>query len=146
MRGLLKETRQGKVSKIRIKRAFALDAVEKSVVQNKSFLYTIVLYSVTLAMFVNLNSLHSPLIGFIAFFVYFMINAVFLGNAFFKKENAFFRLMMGILLLIMILGFVGWLVMIIYNLDVTMFTLVLAISTTFSSLLNRRMKRNSAAH
>ena len=131
---------------IRIKRAFAFDEVEKSVVQNKSFLYTIVLYSVTLAMFVNLNSLRSPLIGFAAFFVYFMINAIFLGNAFFEKENAIFRLVFGILLLIMILGFVGWLVMVIYNLDVIMFTLVLAISTTFSSLLNRRMKRKSAAN
>jgi hypothetical protein len=134
------------VSTIRIKRAFALDAVEKSVVQNKSFLYTIVSYSVTLAMFVNLNSLRSPFIGFIAFFIFFMINAVFLGNAFFEKETVFFRLVFGILLLIMILGFVGWLIMIIYNLDVIMLTLVLAISTTFSSLLNRRMKRKSAAH
>jgi hypothetical protein len=52
--------------------------------------------------------------------------------------------MFGILLLIMLLGFVGWLAIIIYNLDVIRLTLVLFIVTTFSSMLNRIVKTNNA--
>jgi len=127
-----------------MKRILTFDMIEKSVVQDKNFLGTIVSYSVIFAIFLNLNSFQSPLIGLMAFVIYFVINAVFLGNAFFEKENTFFRLMFGVLLLIMLLGFVGWLVMIIYNLDVSRFTLVLVISTTLSSWLNRRMKHRNA--
>jgi uncharacterized membrane protein YfcA len=94
----------------------------------------------TLAFFMNLNSFQSPLIGFTASIIYFVINAVFLGNAFFEKENIFLRLMFGILLLTMLLGFIGWLTLIIHNLDVTRFTLVLLVVATFSSLLNKRMR------
>ena len=127
-----------------MKRALRFDIVEKSVVHDKNFLYTIASYSVILAVFMNLNSFQSPLIGLIASLIYFLINAVFLGNAFFEKENAFFRLMFGILLLSMLLGFVGWLTLIIYNLDVTRCTLVLWVVATLSSLLNKRMKHKNA--
>jgi len=129
-----------------MKLTLAFDTVEKSVVQDENFLYTIGSYSVILAFLVNLNSLQSPLISLIAFVIYSVINTVFLGNAFFEKEEAFFRLMFGFLSLIMLLGFVGWLIMIIYNLDFIMFTLVLIITATLSSLLNRRMKRKNATY
>jgi hypothetical protein len=117
--------------------------VESSIVQNQSFLYTIVSYSVVFAVFLNLHSLQSSLLGLIPTVIYFLINALFLGNAFFEKEDAFFRLMFGILLLVMLLGFVGWLTLIIYNLDATRVTLVLVIVATLSSLLNRRMKQRN---
>jgi len=120
------------------------DIVEKSIIENKNFIYTIASYSAILAIFINLNSLELPLIGFVASVIYSMINAVFLGNAFFEKENAFFRLVFGVLLLIMLLGFVGWVIMIIYNLDVFEFTLVLLVTATLSSLLNRRMRHRNA--
>jgi len=76
--------------------------------------------------------------------LFFWINGIFLAHAFFEKEDTFFRLMFGVLLLIMLLGFVGWLIMIIYNLDVPSFTLVLLIVATLSSSLNRRMKYKNA--
>jgi ABC-type multidrug transport system permease subunit len=75
-----------------------------------------------------------------------MINAIFLEHAFFKREDAFFRLMFGILLLIMLLGFIGWLAVIIYNLDVIRLTLVLFIATILSSLSNRRVKNKDATY
>ena len=121
------------------------DIVEKSIVQDKNFIYTIASYSVVLAIFVNLNSLTSPMIGLTASIVYSIINTVFLGNAFFKKENTFFRLVFGVLLLMMLLSFVGWIILLIYNLDVIEFTLVLLVTTTLSSLLNRRMRYRDAA-
>ena len=129
---------------IKMKWALRSAVIERSIVQDKNFLYTITSYSIILAIFMNLSSFQSPLIGWMAFVTYFVINAVFLGNAFFEKENAFFRLMFGVLLLVLLLGFVGWLVLIIYNLDVTRVTLVLVIVATSSSLLNRRMKHRNA--
>jgi len=116
--------------------------IENVVVQDKNLLFTIVSYSVATVMILNLNILESPLVGLIASAVYFAINAIFLGNAFFEKENTFFRSMLGILLLTMLLGFVGWLTLIIYNLDDTRVAIVLLVVATFSSLLNRETHRN----
>jgi hypothetical protein len=122
----------------------AFEIIEKSVALDKNFICTAISYFTILAVFINLSTLKSPLIGLVTFVIYFVMNATFLGNVFFAKENAFFRLVFGILLLIMLLGFTGWLVMIIYNLDVLEFTLVLVITTTISSLFNRRMKHKNA--
>lgn len=129
---------------IKTKSALTFNIAEKSIVRDRSFVYTITSYSVIVAIFVNLSSLRSPFVGFMAFAIYFVINAVFLGNALFEKEKAFFRLLFGVLVLIMLLGSVGWLIMIIYNLDIAMFTLVLIITTTLSSFFNRRVKHENA--
>ena len=127
-----------------MKWALRFDIIEASIVQDKNFLYSIVSYATILVIFMNLNSFQSPLIGLMLSVIYFVINAVFLGNVFFEKENAFFKLMFGMLLLIMLLGFVGWLTLIIYNLDVTRVTLVLLVVATLSSLFNRRMTHRHA--
>ncbi len=124
----------------RIKMALRFDFIERSIVQDKNFLYTIVAYSMALAIFLNLTSFQSLLIGLGFSVIYFVINAVFLGNAFFEKEDAFFRLMFGILLVTVLLGFVGWLTLIIYNLDVIRVTLVLLVVSTLSSLFNRGVR------
>ncbi len=129
---------------MRVKRSFQLHELEKSITLNPKFIYTLTSYVLILAIYVNLNTFKSPPVGIVAFFFYFLINAVFLGNSFFEKEEVFFRLMFGVLLLIMLLGFVGWIVMIIHNLDVARFTLVLFVAATFSSWLNRRMKNQHA--
>jgi len=128
-----------------MKWALKFDAFESSVVQNKNFVYTAVSYSVILAIFTNLAGFQSPLIGLVASVIYFAINAIFLGNAFFEKENALFRFLFGFLLLVLFLGFVGWLVMIIYSLEVSLFTLVLFVTSTLCSLLNRRVKHENAS-
>ena len=99
-----------------------------------------VTYVVVLMIFINLSVFQSPILSLPASAIYFLINGFFLGHAFFEKETTFFRLMLGLLLLVMLLGFVGWLAVVIYNLDVLRFTLVLLIVTTFSSLLNKRVK------
>ena len=127
-----------------MKRASRFNNIERTIVQDKRFISTIVSYCGILAIFMNLNSLQSPSIGLMAFIVYFVINAAFLGNAFFKKEKPFFRLTFGTLLLVMLLGFVGWLTLILHNLDVTRVTLGLLAVATLSSLLNRRMKPRNA--
>lgn len=102
-------------------------------------------YVVILIIFINLSVFQSPILSLPASAIYFLINGIFLGHAFFKKEDTFFRLMFGILLLIMLLGFVGWLAVIIYNLDVIWFTLVLFIVATLSSMINKRVKIKNVA-
>jgi len=109
-------------------------------VRNPKLVFTLTSYVLILIIYVNMNALQSSVLGLATSFFYFLINGIFLGHAFFEKEIVFFRLMFGALLLVMLLGFVGWLAVIIYNLDVTRFTLVLFIVATLSSLLNRRVK------
>jgi hypothetical protein len=87
----------------------------------------------------------SPIIGALAFTMYFGINAIFLGHSFFGGEEAVFRATFGVLLLIMLLGFVGWIIMIIYSLDAVMFTIVLLITTAVASASNRRMKNKNVS-
>lgn len=118
--------------------------LENIIVKDPKLLFTLTCYLLNLITYINLNTVKSPVIGVVTSTPYFLINIVFLSHAFFQKEETFFRLMFGILMLIMFLGFVGWLTMTIYNLDVTMFALVLLIVATISSLLNRRMKRKNA--
>ena len=113
--------------------------LENFIVHDPKLLFTLTSYVLVLAIYTNLN-VKSPTIGIVASILYFLINGIFLAHAFFEKEDVFFRLMFGVLLLIMLLGFVGWLIMLIYNLDAPRFTLVLIIVATLSSLLNRRMK------
>ena len=118
--------------------------IERSIAQDRNLFSTVVSYSVTFAIFMNLNSFQSPIIGLTMSAIYFVINAIFLGDAFFKEENAFSKTLHGMLLLIMLLGFIGWLSLIIYNLDAIRVTLVLLIVTTLSSFINRRMRHGVA--
>lgn len=126
-----------------MKSASRFGIIERSVVKDKRFLYTIISYFAVLVIFINLSSLQSPFIGPIMSIIYSVVNALFLGNALFKKEEAFFRFMLGMLSLILLLGFVGWLTLIIYNLDIARVTSVLLVVATLSSLLNTRMKNSN---
>jgi hypothetical protein len=122
-----------------------LSRIEALIAQDRMFLFTLSSYVLVLSIYVNLNVFQSAVLGSVISVLYFIVNGVFLGHAFFEKEAAFFRLMFGILLLVMLLGFGGWLAIMIYNLDVPWFILVLFGSATLSSLLNRRVKSKSAA-
>jgi len=119
------------------------DKIEQRITRDENMLFTLVSYIVVLTIFINLSEFQSSILGLPASAIYFLINGIFLGHVFFEKEATFFRLMYGLLLLIMLLGFVGWLAVIIYNLDVVRFTLVLFIVTTLSSLLNRKVKNKN---
>jgi len=113
------------------------------VAQDQKLVFTLISYILIVIIYVNLNTLQSSVLGLVTSILYFLINGIFLGRAFFEKDAAFFRLMFGVLLLIMLLGFVGWLSVIIYNLDVVRFTVVLFVVATLSSLLNRRVKNKN---
>jgi len=115
-----------------------ISRLETFIILDKKLIFTLASYFLVLAMYINLQVLRSFVLGFMASIFYFLINGMFLGHAFFEQEAAFFRLTFGILLLIMLLEFIGWLSVIIYNLDVVRFTLVLFVVATLSSFLNRK--------
>jgi len=123
-----------------LKARFGFDRIEQRITRDEKLLFTMISYVVILIIFINLSEFQSPILGLVASAIYFLINGIFLGHTFFEKETAFFRLMFGFLILVMLLGFVGWLAVVIYNLDVTWFTLVLLVVATLSSLLNKRVK------
>ena len=103
---------------------------------------TAILYITVLIIALNLAITKSLVIGIIASVLYFLINGAFVGRAFFNKESPYLRLMLGILLITTVLGFVSWLAMIIYNLDVIPSVTTLIIAATFSTLLMFKKREN----
>lgn len=116
-------------------------ALEKAIVKNSKFRFTLASYLIVLVFYINLNIMQSFVIGLLSFFVYFLINGAFLAHVFFENEAPLFRAVLGVLMLIILLGFVGWFVMIIYNLGTELFSITLLVAATVSSLLNLRIKR-----
>ena len=123
-----------------MEKEFRYKKLEELIVRDHNFIFTVFSFFLILIIYLNVSFTSSLIIGTAASLAFFMINGMFLGHTFFEKEAPLFRLMLGILLLIMLLGFVGWLAVIIYNLDIIRLTLVLFIVTTLSSLINRKVK------
>lgn len=118
--------------------------LQRLIIQDQKFLFTIVSYIAILIIFVNLSLTNSPVLGILASAIYFLINATYLGRTLFEKENAFISFMLGTLLLIVILGLVAWAVMISYNLDNIRSMIVLLTTASLASLLNRKVKPKNA--
>lgn len=118
---------------------------EELIAHNERFVFTILSYFAILVIYINLSIIRSPVVGFIASAIFFFVNGIFLGHAFFQSETFFIRLLLGILLLVAFLGLVSWVVMIVYTLDILRSTLALCIVTTLCTFLNwveiRRAKR-----
>lgn len=110
------------------------------IARNGKFLLTILSFTMILMIFINLSAVHSLLLGVIASVTYFLTNGSLLGRVFFEKEPLHLKLMFGNLLFLVLLGFVSWLVMIAYNLDVVRSVIALCIATTLSSLMGLKVK------
>jgi hypothetical protein len=122
----------------------SLHKLETLITRDPTLLFTVISYATVLATYVNSIMIKSPLLGSVATILFFSINSVFLGCAIFKKDDAFFRLVFGILLLVMLLGSLNWIALITYNLDVPKSTLALLVTATISSVLNRKAKGKNA--
>lgn len=115
------------------------------ITRDQNFVFTIVSYIAILLIFINMSLTPSPAIGIFASAIYLLINATYLGHAFFEKENTFVGFMLGILLLMVILGLVAWAVMILYNLNNIGSVIVLFITSSFTSFLNRKVKSKNVS-
>ena len=111
--------------------------MEESIINDKNLLATLVSYAAVFLIFTNLTIVRSPILGIPLTLTYFLVNVVFVGQAFFQKEKPFLRLMLGTMLLIAFLGLVSWAIMIIYNLDAIRSTIVLFIVATVSSIMHK---------
>jgi len=109
--------------------------LEKLVLSKKRSALAIFSYVLVFIIFLNLTYIHSVLVGTLAFVTYFLMNGIFWGHALFDRENIFFRLTLGFLLLIVLLGLVGWLALIAYNLDILRTVLALSVVATLPLLL-----------
>lgn len=119
--------------------------MEERIARDEKLLFTTVSFAMISLIFLNLNFSFTPALGTTASIMYFVINGIFLGHAFFEKEDRFLRFLLGNLLLIILLGLIAWATLIIfYSLDTIRSALVLGIVTTSSSLLNKRMKQKNA--
>jgi hypothetical protein len=115
----------------------SLSKLENFLVADKLLLSTIICYLTIAAMFANMTTAKSQVIGAVAAAVYFLVNSVFLGRAFFADENSLLRLTLGALLLVMFIGLVGWIVVVVYVLNVVTVILVLAIVAVICSVLRK---------
>jgi uncharacterized membrane protein (UPF0182 family) len=111
--------------------------MNKLIIDDEKLAATLVSYLAIFLIFINLTIVHSSIIGFAASLTFFLIDTVFIGQVFFRKEKPFLRLMLGSLLLIALLCLVSWATMIIYNLDEIRSTIALFIVATVSSLINK---------
>ena len=116
-------------------------ALDRIIIEDARFRFTLVSYLLAFVFYVNLNLMQSFIVGLFSFVFYFLINGTFMAHFFSENEALFLRLVFGVLLLIMLLGFVGWLIMIIYNLGAELFSITLLVTATISSLLNRKSGR-----
>lgn len=114
------------------------------IIRDQKFLFTILSYITILVVFANISHTNSPVIGLVASAIYFLINATYFGQALFGREKLFIRFIMGNLLLIVTLGSVAWAVMILYNLDNIRSAIVLCITASFASFLNKKVKSKNA--
>jgi hypothetical protein len=111
--------------------------MNKLIIDDEKLAATLVSYLAIFLIFINLTIVHSSILGFAASLTFFLIDTVFIGQVFFRKEKPFLRLMLGSLLLIALLCLVSWATMIIYNLDEIRSTIALFIVATVSSLINK---------
>lgn len=122
---------------------FELLQLERKIASDEKLQYSLSSYFIVAVIFINQSFFQSPIIGLPAALVYVSINAVFLGRVFFSSQEPFFRLILGSLAFLMLLGFVSWVVLAIYSLNEVGSVLVLLIAATFSSIINRRMKHSN---
>lgn len=114
------------------------------IMQDKAFLFTMTSLTSVLAIFLNLSTVQSPILGTVASIIYLLINATFIGQALFQNETLFIRFLLGTMFLVVIIGLVGLAIMILRNLDSISTSVVLSITTLLASLLNRRVKPKNA--
>ena len=111
--------------------------LEKFITTDRNLAASLISCIAIFLIFINLTTIHSPILGAASSLTFIVINTIFVGNAFFREERGFLRLSLGTLLLIAFLGLVSWAIMIIHNLDEIRSTVALLIVATLSSAANK---------
>lgn len=126
-----------------MKWANQLEDIEQLITRDQNLLFTIVSLIMILIIYLNQTFLYSPIIGATASVIFFLINTILLERAFFEGEIPFIRLVLGGLMLLLLLGVIGWATLIIYNLDVPNVSVALCILAISCSVINKLKKQRA---
>jgi hypothetical protein len=113
-------------------------------IENKTLVFTALSFLAVFIIFINTTFAGSPVTGLIALSIYFLINSTFWGNAFFEEENILIKLAMGSLLVVAFIALIGWLILIIYNLNILNTVLALSIVAILPLLMKIMYKHGSS--
>ena len=119
-----------------------LKDIEELITQDKKFLFTTFSLLMILLIYINQIFVNSPIIGTIASLIFFSLNTIFLGQAFFEKEFSFIRITFGNLMFLLFLGTIGWITLIVYNLDVNNTSVALCVVAILCSAINKLKKKS----
>jgi len=114
-----------------------LEYIERLITRDQNLLFTIISLMMVLIIYLNQTFVYSPIIGAAASVVLLLINAILLGRAFFEGEIAFIRMLLGSLMLLLLLGVIGWVTLIICKLDVPNTSVALCIFAISCSTINK---------
>lgn len=117
-----------------------LESLEQLIVRDSNMVFTATSFGMILVILINQIVVFSIALGAAASVPFFLINVVFLGNAFFEDEAMLVRFLLGGLVLLVFVGVTSWLFLIAHSLDVWMSTLALCVVAGGCSLLSRLRK------
>ena len=114
--------------------------MEDLITRDEKFLFTTFSLLMILIIYINQIFLNSPIIGITASLTFLSSNTIFLGQAFFEKEKSLIRFIFGNLTFLLLLGTIGWITLIIYNLDINITSVALCVVAILCSAINKLRK------
>ena len=81
--------------------------LEEVITRDRRGVFTILAIASAMGVLVNSILFRSPLIGVAFTGLYFLINSILVGNALFREENTHFRMLFGLLVMLMIIALGG---------------------------------------
>ena len=112
-----------------------LQKLERIIADDRRGYFTVLALLSTIGMLINSITLFSPALEIPLALIYFLINSIFCGSIFFQEENTSFRIVLGLLILLMLIA-LGSAIVIIANslfptrLNLKTITAVLSLITT----------------
>jgi len=122
-------------------RQYELKDIEKLITRDEKFIFTTFSLLMTLIIYINQLLANSPIIGTIASLTFFLLNIIFLGAAFFEEEISFIRFILGCLTFLLFLGTIGWITLIVHNLDAKSTSVALCVLAILCSATTKLKKK-----
>jgi hypothetical protein len=112
-------------------------------ITQKTSAVTPILYGTVVVLFLNLNTVRSPILGVPTSILFMLISSSMIGQALFRNETTLMKLMLGNLIVIVTLGMTGWIALILHNLDNTSILIVLLVTASIAAILNKRVNSSN---
>lgn len=113
------------------------DKLFQTIAQDRKLLWTVAVYVDVFLVFINISIANSFGLGLALSSVFFLVNSVFLGDTFFRGEELFLKFSLGGVVLVTMIGLLGWGILIVLSLDATGVTILLSVIGALSSIANK---------